>query len=145
MATRKSTPNAPAPTDARAGGRVVKKSGGKAVPAGYASAAWERVYLLSLELDALARDLGLHAQKRDPDGFDLVDAARELARLAGNHNRGVNPDGRTTGQQKEDWVAVGGLGADLGNMADEGAVGTAAGGVRAVAHELCFLACDYLF
>jgi hypothetical protein len=145
MATRKPTPKAPIRTDARAGGRTVKKAGGKAAPKGYASAAWERVSLLSVELDALARDLGLHARKRDPDGFDLVDAARELARLAGNHNRNVNPDGRTTGQQKEDWVAVGGLGADLGDMADEGAVAAAADGVRPIAHELCFLACDYLF
>ena len=102
------------------------------------------VYLRSLELDALAGNLWLHARKRDPDGFDLVDAGRELARLAGNHNRDVNPDGRTAGQQKEDWVAVGGLGADLGNMADEGALATAADGVRPVARELCFLACDYL-
>jgi hypothetical protein len=103
------------------------------------------VNLLSVELDALAGNLGLHARKRDPDGFDPVDAARELARLAGNHNRDVNPDGQTTSQEKADWVAVGGLGADLGNMVEEGTIAKVADGVRHVAHELCFLACDYLF
>ena len=41
-------------------------------------------------------------------------------------------------------MAVGGVGADLSNMADEGAVG-AADGVREVAYELCYLVCDYLF
>jgi hypothetical protein len=115
------------------------------VSKGYASPAWERVYLLAVELDAFATDLGLHARDPDADGFDLADAARELTRLALNHNREANPEGRKPAQEKEDWVAVGGLGADLGNMADEGAVGGAADGVRAVAYELCYLACDYLF
>jgi hypothetical protein len=121
---------------------------GKAKPPvskGYTSPAWERVYLLAVELDAFATDLGLTAKDPDADGFDLADAARELTRLALNHNREANPEGRKPAQEKEDWVAVGGLGADLGNMADEGAVGGAADGVRAVAHELCYLACDYLF
>jgi len=115
------------------------------VSKGYTSPAWERVYLLAVELDAFATDLGRTAKDPEADGFDLADAARELTRLALNHNREANPEGRTPAQEKEDWVAVGGLGADLGNMADEGAVGAAADGVRAVAHELCYLACDYLF
>jgi hypothetical protein len=114
-------------------------------PRGYASTAWERVYLLSVELDALAKDLGLPDPVPEAEGFDLADAARELNRLALNHSREANPDGRTTAQEKDDWVSVAGVGADLGNMADEGAVGRAADGVRAVAHEVCFLACDYLF
>ncbi|HKB01877.1 MAG TPA: hypothetical protein VKD90_06635 [Gemmataceae bacterium] len=116
-----------------------------AVSKGYTSPAWERVYLLAVELDAFATDLGLQPRDPDADGFDLADAARELTRLALNHNREANPEGRKPAQEKEDWVAVGGLGADLGNMADEGAVGGAADGVRAVAYELCYLACDYLF
>ena len=114
-------------------------------PKGYTSPAWERVYLLSVEFAALAKELGLDADSRDPEGFDLTDAARELARLAGNHNRAVNPDGRTAAQEKDDWVAIGGLGADLGNMADEPAHAGVADEVRAIAHEVCYLACDYLF
>ena len=112
---------------------------------GYTSAAWERVYLLSVELEAFAQELGLPTRGEESDGFDLADAARELGRLALNHNREANPAGRTADQEKEDWVKVGGVGADLGNMADEGAAGPDADGVRAVAHELCYLACDYLF
>jgi hypothetical protein len=103
------------------------------------------VYLLSLELDAFAEDLGQRHKAPEDDGFDLADAAREAGRLALNHNREANPGGRTAAQEREDWVAVGGLGADLGNMADEGAVGAAADGVREVAYELCYLACDFLF
>ena len=91
------------------------------------------------------RTSGCAARDRGPDGFDLSDAARELARLAGNHNAAVNPDGRTPAQEKGDWVAVGGLGADLGNMADEPAHAQIAEAVRAVAYEVCYLACDYLF
>ena len=98
-----------------------------------------------MELEALARDLGLDAGERDPEGFDLADAARELARLAGNHNAAVNPGGRTPAQEKDDWVAVGGLGADLGNMADEPAYAGVADDLRAAAHEVCYLACDFLF
>lgn len=115
------------------------------VSKGYTSAAWERVYLLAVELDAFAAELGLRPKGPDAEGFDLSDAARELTRLALNHNREANPEGRKPAQEKEDWVAVGGLGADLGNMADEGTTGPAADGVRAVAYELCYLACDYLF
>jgi hypothetical protein len=116
-----------------------------AAPKGYTAPAWERVYLLAVELDAFAKDLGLHPRDPEAGGFDLADAARELTRLALNHNRQANPDGRKPAQEKEDWVAVGGVGADVGNMADEGAVGGAADGVRAIAHELCYLACNYLF
>ena len=114
-------------------------------PRGYTSAAWERVYLLAVELDAFAQDLGRPDRGPEAEGFDLADAARELTRLARNHSRAANPDGRTPAQERDDWVSVVGVGADLGNMADEGAVGRAADGVRAVAHELCFLACDFLF
>jgi hypothetical protein len=103
------------------------------------------VYLLSLELAAFAKDLGLPDTAPEADGFDLADAAREAGRLALNHSRAATPGGRTAAQEKDDWVAVGGLGADLGNMAGEGAVGQAADGVREVAYELCYLACDYLF
>jgi hypothetical protein len=143
MATRKPTNTKP---NGKPGPTGKKKGKGKADPLnGYASVAWKRVHLLSVELTAIAHDLGMHAKKRDPDGFDLADAARELARLAGNHNREVNPDGRTMSQEKADWVAIGGLGADLGNMADEGILATASDGVRHVAYELCFLTCDYLF
>jgi hypothetical protein len=139
MGTRKTT-----------GGKSRKKAVGTGrrkagPPKGYTSAAWERVYLLSLELDAFAEELGLRHKDQEGDGFDLADAAREVSRLALNHNRDANPEGRTAAQEKDDWVAVGGLGADLGNMADEGAVGTVADGVREVAYELCYLACDYLF
>jgi hypothetical protein len=109
-------------------------------PKGFTSPAWERVYLLSVELGACARELGL--RKQDGDGFDLVDASRELARLASNHNRGTTPRDRTQEQESDDWVSIAGLGADLGNMADE--VKNFAG-IRPIAHELCYLACDYLF
>ena len=122
-----------------------RKRGKAGPPKGYTSAAWERVYLLSLELAAFARDLGLPDRDPEADGFDLADAAREAGRLALNHNREATPDGRTAAQEKDDWVAIGGLGADLGNMADEGALGAAADGVREVAYELCYLACDHLF
>jgi hypothetical protein len=145
MPTNKRAPKARPRTNAKSAARTKGKPARPAEPKRYGSGAWERVNLLSVELDALAGNLGLRARKRDPDGFDLVDAARELARLAGNHHRDVNPDGRTTSQEKADWLAVGGLGADLGNMADEGAVAPASDGVRHIAHELCFLACDYLF
>ena len=87
-----------------------------------------------------ARELG--PRKLDGDGFDFVDASRELARLASNHDRAINPDGRTADEEKDDWVRVGGLGADLGNMADER---VHADDIRPIAHELCYLACDYLF
>jgi hypothetical protein len=138
----KPTPKAkgkPGPTGSKKG----KATAG--TPKGYASVPWERIHLLSVELDAFVHDLGMHAKERGPEGFDLVDAARELARLAANHNRDLNRDGRTAEQEQEDWVAVGGLGADLGNMADEGTIGKVGDGVRQIAHELCFLACDYLF
>lgn len=141
MATRKPT----AKTTTRPKAQTAKKPARSIGAKGYASAAWERVHLLSVELDALARKLGLDKQPRDPDGFDLVDAARELARLAGNHNRAVNPDGRTTAQEKDDWVALGGVGADLGNMADEPAHAPVADGVRRIAHEVCYLVCDFMF
>jgi hypothetical protein len=114
-------------------------------PKGYTSAAWERIYLMSLELDAIAADLGLPDRDRRPDGFDVVDAARELARLATNYNRATNPDGRNLEGEKSDWVSVGGIGADLGNMADEEPGRPAADAVRPIAHELCYLACDFLF
>ena len=140
MASRKRTPKAKAPARPRA-----PRRGKAGPPKGYTSPAWERAYLLSAELDALAKDLGLDAQRKDPDGFDLADAARELARLAGNHDRAVYPDGRTAAQEKDDWIAVGGLGADLGNMADEPAYADVADDLRAVAHEVCYMACDYLF
>src|SRR5829696_10403169 len=115
------------------------------VSKGYTSPAWERVYLLAVELDAFATDLGRTAKDPEADGFDLADAARELTRLALNHNREANPEGRTPAQEKEDWVAVGGLGADLGNMADEEGRSAGADGLRDIAHELCYLVCDYLF
>ena len=142
MATGKRPPKPKAPARAKTPGRGKAKL---ARPKGYTSPAWERVYLLAVELDALAKDLGLDTRQRDPDGFDLADAARELARLAGNHNGAVNPDGRTPAQEKDDWVAVGGLGADLGNMAAEPAYAGVAADLRPAAHEVCYLACDYLF
>ena len=142
MATGKRPPKPRTPARPKAAG--ASRSRGTR-PKGYSSPAWERAYLLSVELDALAKDLGLDAGEPDPEGFDLADAARELARLAGNHNRTVNPDGRTPAQEKDDWVAVGGLGADLGNMADEPAYAAVADDLRAAAHEVCYLACDYLF
>jgi hypothetical protein len=143
MTTRKTTGRKPKAKPARtARGRGRGKASS---PKGYTSAAWERVYLLSLELAAFARDLGLPDQAPEADGFDLADAAREAGRLALNHSRAATPDERTAAQEKDDWIAIGGLGADLGNMADEGAVGQAVDGVREVAYELCYLACDYLF
>ena len=142
MATGKRPPKSKAParakTAARGGARAAR-------PKGYTSPAWERVYLLSVELDALARDLGPAADGGDPDGFGPADAARELARLAGNHDRAANPGGRTPAQERDDWVAVAGLGADLGNMADEPAYAGVAGDLRPAAHEACYLACDFLF
>jgi hypothetical protein len=143
MAKRKPT-NGKGETKPGTNGRAKRKARA-GPPRGYTSAAWERVYLLSVELDAFAKDLGLPDHVPEAEGFDLADAARELTRLALNHSREANPDGRTPAQERDDWVSVAGVGADLGNMADEGAVGRAADGVRAVAHELCFLACDFLF
>jgi hypothetical protein len=113
-------------------------------PKGYTSTAWERVYLISLELDAISADLGLPERNQPTESFDAADAARELARLSSNYNRDTNPDGRNAEAEQSDWVSVAGLGADLGNMADEnpGAPGDA---IRPIAHELCYLACDFLF
>ena len=85
---------------------------------------------MSLELAAFAKDLGLPERDPETDGFDLADAAREAGRLALNHSRAATPDERTAAQEKDDWIAIGGLGADLGNMAGEGALRPAAGGVR---------------
>lgn len=141
MATRKPTAKTTTRSTTPSGKKPARSAGSK----GYASPAWERVSVLSVELHGLAKRLGLDTRPRDPDGFDLLDAARELARLAGNHNRAVNPDGRTTAQEKDDWVALGGVGADLGNMADEPAHTPVADGVRAVAYEVCYLVCDYMF
>ena len=143
MTTRKTTGRKPKAKPARTANRRGRGKAGP--PKGYTSAAWERVYLLSLELAAFAKDLGLPEKDPEADGFDLADAAREAGRLALNHNRAANPVGRTGARERDDWVAVGGLGADLGNMAGEGALGPAADGVREVAYELCYLACDYLF
>jgi hypothetical protein len=145
MATRKRFPKAPAQAKAKDGRPARVKAARPAEPRAYTSDAWERVYLLSVQLEALARDLGLHRRERDPDGFDLADAASELARLAANHDRAVNPDGRTRAQEKDDWISLAGVGADVGNMAGEAAYAAVAGGVRAVAFELCYLACNYLF
>jgi hypothetical protein len=111
----------------------------------YTSDAWERIAVLATNLDVIATDLGLHQRQRDPDGFDLADAARELARLAANYNRVENPEGRNLEAEQSDWVSVGGIGADLGNMADEETRADVAERVRAIAHELCYRACDYLF
>jgi len=113
-------------------------------PKGYTSAAWERIYLISVELDAISADLGLPERDQPTESFDAADAARELARLSANYNRDTNPDGRNAEAEQSDWVSVAGLGADLGNMADEnpGAPGDA---IRPIAHELCYLACDFLF
>jgi hypothetical protein len=111
----------------------------------YSSAAWERVSELSVQLDALTRELTMHERERDPDGFDLADAARELARLAGNHDPARNPDGRTPAQEKDDWICVAGVGADVGNMSGEAAYAGVARAVRAVAYEVCYLACNFLF
>jgi hypothetical protein len=143
MATRKRVPKPTPRTKKKT--RRPKKASPTAKANRYATPAWERVYLLSLELDALAKDLGLHDQKHDPEGFDLVDAARELARLAGNHHPTLNSDGRTPAQTKDDWIAAGGVGADLGNMAAEDAHAKVAQGVRAVAYEVCYLVCNHLF
>src|SRR5438552_1925895 len=92
----------------------------RSLPKGYTSPAWERVSLLAVELAALAHDLGQTDRTAETEGFDVADAARELGRLATNHDRSTTPTDRTTEQETEDWIAVGGLGADLGNMADEG-------------------------
>jgi hypothetical protein len=139
MATRKGPKSKPTPRPSP--NRTTKP----VVSKGYTSRSWERVHLLSLEMGTFANDLGLRVRDADADGFDLADAARELTRLSLNHSWEANPEGRKPAQEKEDWIAVAGLAADLGNMADEGAVGGAAKGVRAIAHELCYLACDYLF
>jgi hypothetical protein len=112
---------------------------------GFDSPSWERVYLLSLELELIARELGQLSGQHDDEGFDLVDASRELARLASNHNRDNNPAGRTAEQENEDWITVAGLGADLGNMSEESGSSAAMHSVRTIAHEVCYLACDYLF
>ncbi len=117
----------------------------KPVAKGYTSAAWERVYLMSLELEALARELGITAENHAEEGFDLTDAAKEVGRLARNHDRNANPATRSADQERDDWVALGGLGADLGNMADDEPNLAAADGTRAIAYELCYLTCDYLF
>ena len=145
MAARKSKAKTPSPKKPKAKGKAATRAARKGPPKGYTSAAWERAYLMSLELDVLAQDLGLDEPESAGEGFDVADAARELARLAANHDRAANPDGRTTEQETEDWIAVGGLGADLGNMADEGPDGRVADAVRTIAHEVCYLACDYLF
>jgi hypothetical protein len=113
-------------------------------PKGYTSPAWERIYLMSVELDAIAADLGLPKRDQSTDSFDVADAARELARLAANYNRDANPHGRNAEAEKSDWVSIAGLGADLGNMADEKS-GAVANAIRPIAHELCYLACDFLF
>jgi len=127
-----------------------KKSAAKpkrspAPAAGFKSPSWERVYLLALELQLIAADLGQTRGKHDDEGFDLVDASRELSRLASNHNRENNPAGRTTEQENEDWILIAGVGADLGDMAQESGSSKAMHSVRAIAHEVCYLACDYLF
>ena len=127
-----------------------KKSAAKALPKpapakGFDSPSWERVYLLSLELELIARELGQLQGKHDDEGFDLVDASRELARIATNHNRDDHPEGRSTEQENADWIAVAGLAADLGNMAEESESSSAMHSVRTIAHEVCYLACDYLF
>ena len=124
-----------------------RKAKSKAKPSrltGYTSPAWERIYLMSVELDAIAADLGLPKRGQSTDSFDVADAAHELARLAANYNHESNPDGRNAEAEQSDWVSVAGLGADLGNMADE-KPGTAVDAIRPIAHELCYLACDYLF
>jgi len=124
--------------------RKSKATARSAKPKGYTSPAWERIYLMSVELDAIAADLGLPRRDQSTESFDVADAARELARLAANYNRETNPDGRNAEGEKTDWVSVAGLGADLGNMADE-KPGAAANAIRPIAHELCYLACDFLF
>lgn len=124
------------------------KSKPKTKPApstGFTSPSWERVYLLALELESIARDLGQLTGKHDDEGFDLVDASRELTRLASNHNREITPADRTAEQENEDWIALAGVGADLGNMSEESESSSAMHSVRAIAHEVCYLACDYLF
>ena len=42
-------------------------------------------------------------------------------------------------------IALAGVGADLGNMSEESESSSAMHSVRAIAHEVCYLACDYLF
>lgn len=125
--------------------KAAAKAGPKTAARGHTSPAWERVYLMAMELAALAKDRGLPESHPEAEGFDVSDAARELARVAALHDRAVTPGERTPAQEKEDWVAVGGVGADLGNMADEEGRSAAADGVREIAHELCYLVCDYLF
>jgi hypothetical protein len=141
MAMRKRIPKTARRTPSKGGKKPTGTTGLKV----YSSPAWERIDRLAMKLDLLAKEIGLHTRERDPEGFDLLDAARELARLAGNHDRARNPDGRTPAQEKDDWVAIGGLGADLGNMAVEPTYAQVSEGVRAIAHEVCYRACDYLF
>jgi len=124
--------------------RKPKSKAGTSRLKGYTSPAWERIYLMSVELDAIAADVGLVNRDESSDGFDVADAARELARLAANYNRETNPEGRNAESEKSDWVTVAGRGADLGNMAGENP-GAPADAIRPIAHELCYLACDYLF
>lgn len=133
---QKSRVEKPAPTP---------KPAAKPKPRGYTSAAWERVYLMSLELAAFTADPTAPEANEESEGFGLPDASHELTRLAQNYNGDTNPDPRTLEQETQDWVRVGGIGADLGNMAEETSVADDAEGVRAIAHELCYLACDYLF
>ena len=116
-----------------------------AAPKAFTSPSWERVYLLALELQLIANDLGQLEGTHNDEGFDLVDASRELSRLASNHNRETKPEGRNAEQENEDWIAVAGVGADLGDMAQESESSNAMHSVRAIAHEVCYLACDYLF
>jgi len=135
-------------TTRKSGAKTNRKGSAKAKKprkADFTSTAWERVSVLAMNLEVVATDLGLNERTRDPDGFDLVDAARELARLASNYNPVANPEGRNAEAEKSDWVGVGGIGADLGNIADEETRADIAQRVRAIAHELCYRACDYLF
>ena len=141
MPARKSKPAKAAPTVKR----QTKSPAAPPAERGYTSPAWERVYLMSMELAAVAKDRGLMEAPADSETFNPSDAARELARLATLHDRAVSPEPRTPVQEREDWIAVGGLGADLGNIADEEGRVAAADGLREIAHELCYLVCDYLF
>src|SRR5262245_64753498 len=128
--------------------RPTRKSGVKVKKARksvYTSPGWERIAAIAVDLDGVAIDLGLNERPRDPDGFDLADAAKELARLASNFNRVANPDGRNLEAEKSDWVSVAGIGADLGNMAEEESREDVADRVKVIAHELCYRACNYLF
>jgi hypothetical protein len=137
MPARKTKPSAPSKSQPKAAVQPAAR--------GYTSPAWERVYLMSMELAAVAKDRGLPEGAAEGEGFDVADAARELARLAALHDRAITPEGRTPAQEREDWVAIGGIGADLGNMADEDTKSVGADGLRDIAHELCYLTCDYLF